>query len=368
MPSTLFLITIPLILAILVKTPMPLFPNVKTWSPFKIDALSIVTLLGADAIRKTLGRLEYSPFEYFPLLAGHIFADNSIADPIPGFRMVYEVAVMSEVDMFSTPFEIIDAKSKPKQTVHYGSTLTIAVMLNVFLIVWSVLLNDWYGVAASLSLVSPIMVRVWILWAMRQSLDANVERARSGTESNKVKLFISLPTGDRVTIRTTTGITQGCLLTEARPYSSKSHLVARTIAWIAFGIHVVSLGMACLAVQLVLLTFTLAFSIAAVQGWHSEGWNSNETQMGSRMVIKRYDADGTQTLAKTYAMLDLSDEEEQNLLDWSLIPTRSNMLWLPTFRQFKEDSRHDSSVLDTWGERLRQAYEDDARQNAAGEL
>ena len=78
----LFTAAVPLLISRLIMT-RPV--NIKNWSPFKIDALGIVTLLGADAVRKSLGRLVYSPFEYLPLLAGHIFADNSVMEPIPGF-------------------------------------------------------------------------------------------------------------------------------------------------------------------------------------------------------------------------------------------------------------------------------------------
>jgi hypothetical protein len=58
----------------------------ETWAPFKIDVLGIVTLLGADSLRRAVARLVFSPSaEYLPLLAAHIIADNSIADAVPGF-------------------------------------------------------------------------------------------------------------------------------------------------------------------------------------------------------------------------------------------------------------------------------------------
>ena len=53
----------------------------------QIDTVGIVTLLGANFIRKSLGKLVYLPFEYFPLLAGQVFADNTITDPVPGFTL-----------------------------------------------------------------------------------------------------------------------------------------------------------------------------------------------------------------------------------------------------------------------------------------
>ncbi|KAJ4369183.1 hypothetical protein N0V83_006267 [Neocucurbitaria cava] len=381
--SILFFILLPLILAILLKFNMPPLASVKSWSPFKIDALGIVTLLGADAVRKSLGRLTYSPFEYFPLLAGHIFADNSVADPIPGFILYNITEGMKATDLSAwftrwllcqkvtysaTKLKITGTTRGREPTSHHSRARTIALVLNSFLIIWPLLSSDWYGSVASFSLVGLVAVRIWTLRAMRQSLDANFEQASSATKSSPVNLFISLPTGERITVTTTTGITQDCLLTEARPKSSWNHMIAQTIAWVAFGIHVVSLGMACLAVQLALLISTLACSVAVVRCWWSEGWNSEEHRLGSRMVIKRSDTSGVQSMAKMYVLLGLNDEEEQNMVDWSLIPTRSSRLWLPTYRQFKEDARHDPSVLDTWGNRLRQAYEDDERAQAAAAL
>lgn len=379
-----FFILLPIILATFLTTSMPPLTSIKSWSPFKIDALGIVTLLGADAVRKSLGRLTYSLFEYFPLLAGHIFVDNSVADPIPGF-VLYNITegvvatnlstwftrwlLCQKVTYSATHLEITGTTSRHGQTNHHSRACIVALVLNSLLIIWPLLMSDWYGFVASFSLVGVVAVRIWTLRAMRQSLDANFAQASTTTKSKPVKLFISLPTGERVTVRTTTGITQDCLLTEARPNSSHGHMIAQTIAWVAFGIHVVSLGMACLAVQLVLLTSTLVCSVAAVQCWWSEGWNSEEHRLGSRMVIKRSDTSGIQSMAKMYVLLELNDEEEQNMVDWSLIPTRSSRLWLPTYRQFKEDARHDPSVLDTWGDRLRRAHEeDDERAQAAAEL
>jgi hypothetical protein len=94
----LFIAFLALLPAILWSSMAPL-TSLKSWSPFKIDALGLITLLGADAIRKTLGRLVYSPFEYFPLLAGHIFADNSVAEPIPGFVLYSITESMKAVDL-----------------------------------------------------------------------------------------------------------------------------------------------------------------------------------------------------------------------------------------------------------------------------
>lgn len=70
---------------------IPTLIPVKVWSPFKIDALGLITLLGAEAMRKSLSQLVYTPWEHFLLLAGYIFVDNSVAEPVPGF-ILYNIS------------------------------------------------------------------------------------------------------------------------------------------------------------------------------------------------------------------------------------------------------------------------------------
>ncbi|KAI4949128.1 hypothetical protein J4E91_005592 [Alternaria rosae] len=167
--------------------------NIKNWSPFKIDALGMVMLLGADAIRKPIGRLVYSPFEYLPLLPGHIFADNS------------------------------SRRSGGYPGLH--------------------------------------------LYDFRDSIDKAIKKLDDQeTKKTEVKLFITSPNGKRLTVVTTTGIAQEVLLTEARPSSENLHLVSRAFCWLAFGVHAVTLGMAWLAIQLLIITVTLVSSVAMIQG------------------------------------------------------------------------------------------------------
>lgn len=204
------LILLALVPAILLKTTMPLITSLKTWSPFKIDALGIVTLLGADAVRKALGRLVHSPFEYFPLLAGHIFADNSVADPTPGF-ILYNITdgimatdlsawftrwlLCQKLAYCSTRLDIRDAGEKTERTVEEYVGPVLGFLLNTFLIIWPILMADWYGFAAAMSLVALVLVRLYILWACRQGLDAQFRYARAPTKMKEVKLLVTLPNG-----------------------------------------------------------------------------------------------------------------------------------------------------------------------------
>lgn len=62
--------------------------NAKDWTPFKLDALGIVTLLGTEGLRQSISRLVPNRFvEYLPLLAPQIIADNTITHVVPGFTL-----------------------------------------------------------------------------------------------------------------------------------------------------------------------------------------------------------------------------------------------------------------------------------------
>lgn len=132
-------------------------------------------------------------------------------------------------------------------------------------------------------------------------------------------------------------------------------MVARGICWLAFGIHAVSQGMACLTVQLLLVTLVLAISISNVQGCFSGGSTDQETRIGNRLMIKQMDDQGSSSMAKIFVKLQLSKEEEQNMHDWSFFPKMSNKLWWDTYRQFEKDAKADPLVLDTWRSRMEAA-------------
>jgi hypothetical protein len=56
------------------------------WSPFHIDALGLVTLLGAEQVDYAIGALAHSQhLEYLPLFGAYVFPSNQIANPVRSF-------------------------------------------------------------------------------------------------------------------------------------------------------------------------------------------------------------------------------------------------------------------------------------------
>ena len=63
-----------------------------TWTPFKIDALGLISILGADEVDRSIGRLSRSCLtEYLPLISSFVIANDGIRSPIPGF-VLYNIS------------------------------------------------------------------------------------------------------------------------------------------------------------------------------------------------------------------------------------------------------------------------------------
>ncbi|KAH4226073.1 hypothetical protein HBI06_111220 [Parastagonospora nodorum] len=106
-----------------------------------------------------------TPWEHFPLMTGYIFADNSVAESVPGF-ILYNISkgimatnlsswstrwlLCQQINSPTTVLKIRDASKVSKETnVLHVAIAASDFILNVALVVLPALLCDWYGLAAS---------------------------------------------------------------------------------------------------------------------------------------------------------------------------------------------------------------------------
>jgi hypothetical protein len=323
---------------------MPILKAAMDWKPFKIDALGIVTLLGAENLRQSVSRLVPHPFaEHLPLLAAQIFADDTITDNLSGFTLynITDGVLATDVSAwwqrwltcqklnFNTTTFHVTALTKPRPLFTTGSVLAICInaMVNAALIIVAVLLGDWYGFATSVSLVVTVIARTYILSSLRQSVDELVAEADAqSTES--VILFLKLPDGKAVTVRTTRGIATCVLLTEARPKHHSLYLSFRALDWVAFGVLVVCLGSACLCMQLIVIATMLFATVFVVFRI-----GCDEYHIGRRLEIVQDDRDGNDDRHLAYLRMELTEDQERSMIDWHLFPMTSNKVWWNRYRK-----------------------------------
>ncbi|XDG01328.1 hypothetical protein ABKA04_000943 [Annulohypoxylon sp. FPYF3050] len=312
----------------------------KDWAPFKIDALGIITLLGTESLRQSISRLVHNGFaEYLPLLAPQIIADNTITDVVPGFTLYNITDGVLAIDLspwwtrwltcqsLNWNTTVLEVKASPTRqplvTFPWLVMLFSNAIINAIIIVIPVLLDDWYGFAASVSLVVTVVSRAYIVSSLRRSIDGLVVQAES--ERDPVKLFLTCPDGKALTIRTTRGIATNILLTSPRPRHRLAYQLFQGVQWVALGVLVVSLGSASLCVQIILIGVILLATFIVAQRY-----GCDEYHIGRCLEIAQYnplpsDADRR---GVAYMNLDLTAEEESAMISWHLLPQLYNeYLW-----------------------------------------
>ncbi|RYP66162.1 hypothetical protein DL769_006106 [Monosporascus sp. CRB-8-3] len=322
------------------------FVALQQWAPFKIDALGLVTILGASQADMVLGQLTRNYLtEWLPLLGAYVIADNSITNPLPGFSL-YNITdgilatdlagwfarwlLCQDLSFCSSTIYIspIVASTSRRQRLRRDICSHSLGVLTLIPMVLSILIGDWWGLANSISMLASVVVRRIILEQNRRAIDLAVDESEK-TSCEEVKVFVTLPNGKAVAIRTTRGIVIDCLLTTPRPPNLKRYTASRAVGWFAFGCHIISLGMSSLVCQLVAVILLICPTVLVA--WQI---GMDRSQVGRKLAFSRDDAQ-VPFRAAAYARLDLTPEQEESLVKWNLAPHRSNKLWWDKYRNVK---------------------------------
>ena len=149
--------------------------SLRGWKPFRLDALGLLTLLGAEEVNRSIGRLVPSRWlEYMPLLDAFVVAGDRISDDIgTGLRM-YNITQGFEHTSFSLWFERLimsqdfrDYSSFIRWSIvprhrRRGARLISMALATVScspLLVMSVLMADWWGLLNAIAIGVSILVR-----------------------------------------------------------------------------------------------------------------------------------------------------------------------------------------------------------------
>ncbi|KAF2642223.1 hypothetical protein P280DRAFT_468656 [Massarina eburnea CBS 473.64] len=338
---------------------MALSPFVLSWAPLQIDALGMVTMLGADQVNTYIGRMTYSCItDMLPLLGTFVIAGNKFAEPIPGF-VLYNITdgiiatdlagwfarwlLCQDLTPSKSTIEITITK-RPRRPAAAALAYTIGLCVVLPPILISILGHDWWGLGNSLCMLFSCFVRKIVIEMCKDTLDDAAEEAEK-TDCEPVKVFLTMPTGQGVTIRTSRSVIINCLLTEPRTTHRKFYDTVRGLGWLTFGCQVVALGMSSFLIQLLTVVVMVSATVLATRGV-----GDDETRIGQRLLLKRSEYDGTGFRAKSYARLDLKDTEEDSMVHWNMFPRRSNSRWWETYRKCLAE---DNKRFDTWDQRLK---------------
>ncbi|KAK1987311.1 hypothetical protein LZ30DRAFT_745880 [Colletotrichum cereale] len=333
----------------------------RTWTPFRVDALGLVTILGAAEVDRAAGRLTRSWLtDYLPLLGAYTVSSNSVTSPIPGLTLynVTDGIMATDVTgwfgrwllchdlMYSASTVRISIlpertrRHKPtRQIIGRLCSLAIGFLSLLSIIILTALIDDWWGFTNALSMFISVFVRRVVFSANIRAITAatgHQDPSRPEDEM-EVKVFLTLPTGHSVTIFAPRSVVVNCLVTNPRPASRRMYDAARAVGWVAFGIHIIALGMASLLAQILSAGLMLAATVATVRRLGCSSWE--ECRVGESLLLERFDAPQDQDFRMAaYARLRLTTEEEGSMLLWSLMPHRSNNDWWVRYYKFIEEN------------------------------
>lgn len=329
---------------------------ISKWAPFRVDALGIITILGAEEVDVAVGRLIANALvEYLPLLGAFAVAGNRFVRPLPGFTlysisdgiMATDVAgwlsrwlSMQKLRWNTTTLIWAVRQSKPRRRAFWSPSseeilaLSVGLVTNFGLLVLTILVEDWFGLANALAMIVSVYVRWYLVRQHREYLDREAEKivVMGGENSDFVKAFCLLADGRAVTLLAPRGLVVNCFLTTPRPFDNFLYNATRAVGWLAFGCQVICIGQATLFIQILTIVIMLTATVLYVRGIGCE-----DHHVAGRILVHRDEPEeklDSRTLA--YARLEMSDEEEASMLAWALMPQRSNTTWWEKYRRLKE--------------------------------
>jgi hypothetical protein len=326
----------------------------KGWGPFKIDALGIITLLGAEEMNLAIGKLSPSPYiKYLPLLGAHTIASNSITKYIPGFAAhnITDRIKATDVAGWFARWLLAQKNLSPSTCIKITVSkrhrlngaficaevigLLIGCLATIAPLVVAVLMGDWYGSATYLSIVTSVTVRTVVVRENYKALDIEAEKIISSpmpsTMPDEVKTFWTLPDGNAVTILAPRGVVINCLLTVPRPRHPHLYNIMRGVGWVAFAVNIVTLGNASLLNQLLTIILLLIPTLLV-----ATNFMIYDTHIGSRLQFQIMRPSEPEFRATALARLELNPEEEDSMVLWGLYPHRSNRIWWDRYETAKK--------------------------------
>ena len=323
----------------------------RSWSPFRLDALGLLTMLGADEMSREIGSLSANTLvSCMSLLGGNVIPSNAFVDPLHGYTL-YNISDAIQSTSLAGWFSRWLLAQHPSQNTslfewsirshprHYGNrALAIGIVVNTCILALSLLVGDYYGLASALCMDIGIIIRAYLVTQNRDAID----RAAADTSihsSDFVRTFVILANGKATTVFAPRNVVVNCFLSTPKITHPEYYAIARAIGWFAFVGLIVTIGQAVLVVQIAIIIVTVSATVLTAFGIGTVSDGVGKTLQ----VVKSEHPSRHGRRGEAYAMLRLSKEEEDTMVEWALFPQRRNQNWWNQYRSYKAV---DSKVID----------------------
>ncbi|QKX63317.1 uncharacterized protein TRUGW13939_10487 [Talaromyces rugulosus] len=282
-----------------------------------IDALGLVTLLGAEDMDRIVGRLIPSPYlDYLPLLGAFTVSASHFTRKQSGFilysisdgMMTTELAGWFSRWLQTQEFDRVRSivtwqagRQPPQLQRFFLGFLLIALPIHGMLIALTVLAADWWGLANVVSMIASVVVRCVLVSEIQAGIDRSIRKSEEAaqkynyplkrakydeaktklenirqmgqpTEGMKepiapkdqyeiVKIIVVTDESKAVTIQAPRYLTKSVFAVSPEAPNPNTYRVFQAIGWVAFAVHVISIGMAQLYTQIASVVLILGATI-----------------------------------------------------------------------------------------------------------
>jgi hypothetical protein len=281
----------------------------------RIDALGLVTLLGAEEMDRSIGRLVPSLFfEYLPLLGAFVVAGNRFTEKKSGFTLYNVSAGIMTTELagwFSRWLQTQDFKQvrsivtwqvteRPRRwRAFVVGFMLVCLPVHGGLIALTLLAGDWWGFANVMAMIISVVVRCIQVAQNRAGIDANIQKAwevaqdypakkaryeesiakledlrRKGQsiealeipiapqDPNEIAKVIVVTEDSKVITLAVPGyLTKLAFAINPQPPNRYIYRACQWIGWSFFAVHVISIGMAALYTQIVSVIVIIAATV-----------------------------------------------------------------------------------------------------------
>lgn len=341
--------------------------KVYEWSGFKLDALGLITLLGLQEVDYALGQLTHNGYlEYLPFLAANVVAADTIAKPLPGYRLFNLTDGVEALDVSawfthwlehqrlqyaSTKIRIhqrsatSSSYSLPKEWPFMVPAILLAGIL-LCLATQSRNVDD-SGLAIHLTnvicLIGTVVCRTISLTQMRAAVDQVVLRyyrqPHTAHNHKECDVWLALPSGKSVRIEAQKGHVLS-LLTLPRLLRPKLYDVSRGTCWVMVAGHAVTLGSTSLLYQAACITSMIASTVLLLCRPRWACTKEAKLRIGNvlefEIVAHNFIDDTDDRHSHAYARMNMEPEMEESMVAWGLMPHTRNSGWWNRYQDVKQ--------------------------------
>lgn len=340
------------------------------WSRFKLDALGLITLLGQHEVDQALGSLTHKSWcEYLPLLASNVVATDSMARPVPGyqlFNITDRIQVLDVSGWFSRWLEAQElhyllteikisrrTESESTNSIWYEALFMIPYFMIIVFLLWLGVFagnDNWLDMFITLlnavSLASTVICRSANLRQLRQGLGAIVQKNyRDVTATDECKVWVVTPQGCPVRVTAPRRLVK-CLPWTPNPTSPSWYTASRTTCWLAFVIHAITLGTTSFLYQSACIILMIVSTLCLLAKPSHNGTQKSNLLIGQELSFEvehieeealreQLSTRDTITHMHVYASMGMTQEEEESMRLWGLMPHATNQGWWGKYREIK---------------------------------